>query len=88
MGHEIRFRAHAWALAGDEQGRAEYFGWNEKGSLIKNLQDGRIYFWNLKQDSLRVAYPDERSIPPGVLVSLHKLDNVPTRLAVAMAPKK
>src|SRR5262249_39668893 len=67
---------------------AEYLGWNDKGSLIKNQLDGRVYIWNLKQDRLSVVYQNESVIPRDVLASLHRLDDVPTPLFFVMSPKK
>jgi hypothetical protein len=46
-----------------------YLGWNDEGSLLKG-DNGKIYVWNLKQNSLTVRYKGFDDIPGPVMASL------------------
>jgi|GEM_PF-5389414 len=48
---------------------AQYLGWNDEGSLLA-LDDGKIYIWNLKQNSLTVRYKGIDDVPSAVIAKL------------------
>jgi len=53
--------------------QAHYMGWNEQGSWFMNNEDGHIYVWNLKENSLKKVYEKDKDIPQSVLASMHNL---------------
>jgi len=53
--------------------QAHYMGWNEQGSWFMNNEDGHIYVWNLKENSLKKVYEKDKDIPQSVLASIHNL---------------
>lgn len=48
----------------------EYLGFNEKGSMIRNMGNGKVYRWNLKENSLTVVANSYKEIPLDELASL------------------
>jgi len=48
---------------------AQYLGWNEEGSLLKDGK-GQIVVWNLRANSLTVRYNSMKDIPTSVIVAL------------------
>jgi hypothetical protein len=50
-------------------GGGEYLGFNEKGSLIRN-EDGKVYYWNFKQQSLTLVANSYKEVPLDVFASL------------------
>jgi hypothetical protein len=47
----------------------QYYGWNEEGSLLRG-DDGRVYVWKLKENSLTERYKSLDAVPTSVLASL------------------
>jgi hypothetical protein len=48
---------------------AQYLGWNDEGSWL-SAQDGKVYTWQLKSNSLTERYRGFKAIPTDVLQSL------------------
>jgi hypothetical protein len=48
----------------------EYLGFNEKGSMLRNMGNGKVYRWNLKENSLTVVANSYKEIPLDELASL------------------
>jgi hypothetical protein len=47
----------------------QYYGWNEEGSLLRG-DDGKVYVWKLKENSLTERYKSLDAVPTSVLASL------------------
>jgi hypothetical protein len=52
--------------------RAEYIGWNEQGSWLV-AENGKIYVWNVKDNSLTNPYNDYKQIPQNIVDSLRNI---------------
>lgn len=56
-------------MPGQDHG-ASYLGWNDRGSWLVGADDGKIYVWNLKQNSLTLVYRNYKLIPQETVASL------------------
>jgi hypothetical protein len=52
----------------------DYLGFDEKGSLIHNQANGKLYRWNLKENSLTVAGNNLKDIPLDELAAMQNTD--------------
>jgi hypothetical protein len=62
----------------------DYFGWNEEGSLLRG-DDGKVYVWKLKENSLTERYKSLDAVPTSVLASLKNSESKHEYLASRQA---
>jgi hypothetical protein len=56
-------------MPGQDHG-ATYLGWNDQGSWLVGADDGKIYVWNLRQNSLTMVFKNYKQIPQETIASL------------------
>jgi hypothetical protein len=52
----------------------DYLGFNDQGSMVQNQGNGKVYLWNLKENSLTLVANNVNEIPVAVLQSLKNTD--------------
>jgi hypothetical protein len=62
----------------------QYYGWNEEGSLLRG-DDGKVYVWKLKENSLTERYKSLDAVPTSVLASLKNSESKHEYLASRQA---